>query len=272
MTDVRCGPTCPARVRVVPAAPRARVTLAAAVVIASWLTCVSALAQDVPAEDAAPLPALAFPDEDVPAAELRVLPADPCTRLTLSLSELDRQDARASCLASVRLANRQDRIDEGVVLLGFGLLSTIAGGTIAGIGANDGSDLMLSLGLGTAGWGVINAAFSAALFDVSGSGLAEIEADRVLTSEALVRARERAAAAQDQTATIIAVNAGLDVFYVATGLLLALLGDQAEPEDRWLLGYGLAMAAQGTFLLAYDGVTWAFAADRASRLRALLAE
>ena len=149
-------------------------------------------------------------DDEIPAREIRVLPMDPCLRLTLALSELDRQEARASCLASTRLTNREDRIDEGVVLLGFGLLSAIAGGATAVVGANDGDELLLA--------------------------------------------------------------AGLDVFYVATGLLLWVLGREAEPEERWLEGYGLAMTVQGAALLVYDGVTWAFAADRASRMRSLLRE
>ena len=208
----------------------------------------------------------------IPDAEIRRLPEAPCNRLTLAISALDRRDARASCLASVRLANRQDRIDEGVLLLGFGVLSAIAGGVTAGIGASDGNDFMLSFGLGTAGWGVINAAFSLALFDITGGGLADIDAARGLGGEALVRARAEAAAAQDQPAMIIAVNTGLDVLYIAGGLLLFFLGEASEPDDDFLSGYGLAMAGQGAALLAYDGVTWAFAADRASRLRALLRE
>lgn len=210
--------------------------------------------------------------DGVPTTELRLLPADPCTRLTLALSELDRQGARASCLASMRRANRQDRIDEGVLLMGFALLSAIGGGVTAGIGANDGHTLMFSLGLGTAVWGVINAAFSAFLFDLSQDQLRLIESEGALTSEALLAARDRAAAAQDGTAMWIAVNAGLDVFYVATGLLLFVLGDQMQPTDDGLRGYGLAMAAQGAALLAYDGVTWVFATERAARLRAALRE
>lgn len=210
----------------------------------------------------------------IPETEIRLLPESPCERLTLSLaiSELDRRDARASCLASVRLANREDRIDEGVVLLAFGVISTIVGGVTTGIAANDGNDFLTSFGLGTMGWGVINAAFSAFLFDVSGSVLRDIDDDRGLSGEALLRARDEAATAQDETALIIGINAGLDVLYIAGGLLMYFLGEASEPDDDWLSGYGLAMAAQGTALLAYDGITWAFAADRASRLRALLRE
>ncbi len=213
-------------------------------------------------------------DASIPTAELRLLPTDPCERLTLSfsVSELDRQEARAGCLASARLTNRQDRIDEGVLLLGFGVMSAIAGGVVTGLSVGRGDDLFTSFGLGTAGWGVINAAFSLALLDLGGEQLDAIEGARGLTGDALIRAREEAAAAQDSTATLIAVNAGLDVFYVAAGLLMFVIGDQAAPEDRWLMGYGAAMAAQGGVLLAFDAVTWAFAAERASRLRALLAE
>jgi len=214
-------------------------------------------------------------DEDTIAApELRLLPADPCERLTISfsVSELDRQSARAGCLASVRLANRQDRIDEGVLLLGFGIMSALAGGVVTGLAVSDGDDLRTSFGLGTAGWGLINAAFSVALLDVGNAQLDAIEGARGLTSEALTRAREEAAAAQDATATLIAVNAGLDVFYVAAGILMFVIGEQAEADDRWLMGYGAAMAVQGGALLAFDAVTWGFAADRASRLRTLLRE
>lgn len=213
-------------------------------------------------------------DASIAPSELRLLPPDPCERLTISfaVSELDRQDARASCLASVRLANRRDRIDEGVLLLGFGLLSAVVGGVATGLAVSGGDDLWTSFGLGTAGWGVINAAFSIALFDVTNAQLDAIEGARGLTSEALERARDEAAAAQDATATLIAVNAGLDVFYVAAGLLMFVIGEQAAPDDRWLMGYGAAMAAQGGVLLAYDAVTWGFAADRAGRLRALLRE
>lgn len=233
------------------------------------------LDRPAPLEGPAPLDDDAPLDEDlVPAAELRLLPPDPCERLTISfaVSELDRQEARAGCLAAARLANRQDRIDEGVLLLGFGVMSAIVGGVVTGLAVSGGDDLWTSFGLGTAGWGVINAAFSLALFDVSGAQLDAIEGARGLTSEALVRAREEAAASQDATATLIAVNAGLDVFYIVTGLLMFVIGEQAAPDERWLMGYGAAMAAQGGVLLAYDAVTWGFAADRASRLRALLAE
>ncbi len=203
-------------------------------------------------------------------SEVRVLPADPCERLTLVLSALDRREARASCLASVRLADRQDRIDEGVVLFGFGLLGSVAGGVTTAIGVSDDDTRMLAVGVSILGFSLLDAALSSALFDLSGERLRAIEADRVLGDEALLEAEERAASAQDATASWLALHTGLDALYVATGALLYVLGTRASPEDPWLVGLGLTAVVEGGLLLVYDGVTWAFAAERAGRLRTLL--
>lgn len=200
---------------------------------------------------------------------LRPLLDDPCARLSLVLSELDARAARGGCLAEVRLTNRQDRIDEGVVLLGWGALSVIAGGVVAGVGLADRDDLWVGFGLGTAGWGLVNALLSLALLDLDDGQRRAIERDRDLAGELLERAREDAAAAQYQTATVLAVNAGLDAFYVVTGILLWIVGESSASEDRGLMGYGAAMASQGAALLAYDTVTWLLAGARGDRLRTL---
>ncbi len=204
--------------------------------------------------------------------EVRVLPSDPCMRLTLAFSELGTAEARGSCLADTRLADRQDRIDEGVLLLGWGLMNAIAGGAIAGVGGSDRDDYWLAVGIGTGGWGLVNAALALTLLDLGGAGLRAIEEARGLSGESLERAREDAAAAQYQTGTLLAVNAGLDVLYVVSGILMWVIGQQSAPEERALMGYGAAMAAQGTALLGYDVVTWLFATARGERLRTLLRE
>jgi hypothetical protein len=208
-------------------------------------------------------------DASLPTLDLRALPTDPCARLSLALSELDTRAARGGCLAEVRLVNRQDRIDEGVVLLGWGALSMIAGGVLAGVGLADRDDLWVGFGLGTAGWGLVNALLSLALLDLGDGQRQAIERERDLAGELLERAREDAAAAQYQTATILAVNAGLDAFYVVTGILLWIVGESAATDDRGLMGYGAAMASQGAALLAYDTVTWLLAGARGDRLRTL---
>jgi hypothetical protein len=179
--------------------------------------------------------------------------------------------AQANELADLRLRHRQVRIDEGIGLLVFGLASVVLGGAtaIAGFAASPQDTRWLSLGIGTAGWGAINAIFSVFLFDLGGGTLRDIDADRALRGRALDWAREDAARDQYGTATLIAVNAGLDVFYVVAGILLFVIGDQALPDDQWLEGYGIAMAAQGTALLAYDVSTWIAATARADETREL---
>jgi hypothetical protein len=48
---------------------------------------------------------------------------------------------------------------------------------------------------------------------------------------------------------LLLVNAGLDVFYVAGGLALAL---RRGPDDPYWRGVGLGIVVQGGFLLAFD--------------------
>jgi hypothetical protein len=175
--------------------------------------------------------------------------------------------AAADRLASLRLSQREARHTEGYVLLGWALASVVGGGVIAGAGYQD--ERWLGAGLGTLGWGAINALFSIFLFDLSGGQLRDIEADRALRGRELDVAREDWAAGQYSTAAIIAVNAGLDVFYVATGILLWVIAAQSAPELRWLEGYGAAMAVQGGALLGYDVTTWIAASQRGDEARAL---
>lgn len=184
----------------------------------------------------------------------------------------DDEASFAAELAELRRRDRDARIAEGWVLVGYGGASIAAGAVLSGIGAEQGDERMLAAGLGTLGWGAINALFSLFLMDLSGAVARDIEADRDARGADLVAAREDAARDQWSTATLIAVNAGLDVFYVVTGILLALIGDTAGPGD-WafgareaLIGYGAAMSAQGGGLLIYDVVTWLFAQDRGDRL------
>lgn len=190
----------------------------------------------------------------------------------------DAEAGLAERLADARRANLDARAREGWALVAFAAASVATGAVLAVAGAEAGDDRTLWAGLGTAGWGAINAVFSLFLFDLSGATGRDIEADRAARGADLVAAREEAARAQWSTATLVAVNAGLDVFYVAAGLLLFALGDLADPGDGWtydgrdaLVGYGGAMAAQGGVLLVYDVVTWILAQDRGDRLLAMRA-
>jgi hypothetical protein len=178
-------------------------------------------------------------------------------------------------LYRLRLGHREARMNEGWTLVAFGGVSLAAGGILTGVGAAQNDERLLWAGLGTLGWGAINAVFSLFLMDLSGEVRRDIDEDRHARGADLTAAREDAAREQWRTAATIAVNAGLDVFYVATGILLAVLGDLSSPGEwsyaarEGLVGYGAAMAAQGGVLLVYDVVTWLLAQDRGDRTMAL---
>jgi hypothetical protein len=209
---------------------------------------------------------LAEPETAVETAEISVAPAAVDAAYGASLGEV-----QANQLADRRLRHRQARIDEGIGLLAFALASVVVGGgtAIAGFLASPEDTRWMSIGIGTAGWGAINAIFSVILFDLGGGNLRDIEADRALRGRELDWAREDAARDSYGSAAVVAVNAGLDVFYITAGILLFIIGDQAMPDDQWLEGYGIAMASQGTALLVFDLTTWFAATARGDELREL---
>lgn len=182
--------------------------------------------------------------------------------------EAAQESALADELAVERMGQRGERYAEGMWLLSYGLGSIVAGGVIAAAGHED--PFWLWAGIGSAGWGAINLWFGLPMMDLGGGAGREIEAQRSLRGDALDDRREDLASDQYGAAAIFAFNGGLDVFYVATGIFLAVLGaellDTPSPE---LAGYGVAMAAQGVGLLAFDVFGWIRAQDRGHRLQRL---
>lgn len=183
--------------------------------------------------------------------------------------DLTRPDPIADELADVRRAHHVERREAGHVLFWTGVVSVVAGGVVAGVMHEDPFALMF--GLGTAGWGAVNAGLAIGLLDLGDGGFARIEADRLLRGEELRAARERALRAQEQSGAFFALNLGLDVFYVAAGVLLYFLADQLEGEQdaQFLRGYSVAMSSQGAFLLGFDLVEWIASSARASRIAAI---
>lgn len=223
-------------------------------------------AADAAAQDAGDLPAPsprdAVADEpNAEAPEEAVVPVD--------------EAVLAEDLYRLRLGHLEARANEGWALVGYGGASIAAGGVLAGLGAAQHDERLLWAGVGTLSWGAINALLSVFLFDLSGGVRAAAEEDRTARGADLRAAREDAARDEYHTGAIIAVNAGLDVFYVATGILLAVIGGLSSPGEwsygarEGLIGYGAAMAAQGGGLLIYDVATWLLAQDRGDRTLAL---
>lgn len=180
--------------------------------------------------------------------------------------DLTLPDPIADELTDVRISQQVERREAGIVLLVGGLVSVLGGGIVAAVENQD--PFWLAFGLGSAGWGAVNAALSIGMLDIGDGGFRRIEADRTLRGRDLREARERALRAQDGNATMFALNFGLDVFYIATGVLLFFLADQInDAHDAELLrGYSVAMTGQGGFLFAFDLVEWLASVARADRI------
>ena len=191
--------------------------------------------------------------------EVAVLPA----RLVLSLDS-----ALAERAATLRLEMREEKITEGAVLLSFAGASVLGGAATAIVGLND--FRLLSAGLASAGWGLVNGVLALFLLDLSQDSLNAAQATRLMTGERLFADIDGLARDQGGSALIFAVNTGIDVGYVATGLLIALLGFNARPEDQGLIGYGLAQAAQGLGLFAFDLACWVRSSERQGSAQRLL--
>jgi hypothetical protein len=171
-------------------------------------------------------------------------------------------------LADERLTQRGERYAEGVWVFSYGIGSIVAGGVIAAAAHDD--PFWLGAGLGTASWGAINLWFGLPMMDLGGGLQRRIHEERSLRGDALRERREDLATDQYGASALFAFNGGLDIFYIASGIFLAVLGSELlEPRLPELTGYGVAMAAQGVGLLIYDIFGWVRAAERGNRLQRL---
>lgn len=197
-------------------------------------------------------------------APLTLLPREAAVAPTLA-AERARAHARWARLTELRLSIRDDRQTAGVVLLSMGLVSVAVGGALAVVGRDE--KMLLAAGITTASFGAVNAALSFGMLDVSGNDERRIRAARD-PNDFEVR-REAELVAHLRSGQFFAVNAGLDVFYMATGALLCVIADMQNQNDRWELGAGIALIAQGAWLMVFDIVNWLNSNSRAARFREL---
>ena len=130
-------------------------------------------------------------------------------------------------------------------LLGWGAGSVVVG---AGLVTACRADLR-QIGLQAIGWGAVDAALA-----LNGRRAARARQRQELAATAPAVEREAARFQQ-----IVAVNAGLDLLYIAGGWWLAQTAGQ-RPQRR---GLGLGIVVQGLFLLIYDSwLVWRVAAWR----------
>lgn len=168
-------------------------------------------------------------------------------------------------LTDLRLSVRTSRRTAGFVLLGLGLASVVAGGAIAAVGHEQRAHL--AAGITTASFGAVNAALSFGLLDLSGA-----QQERILSARdpnEFAALREAELIAHLHSGQFFAVNAGLDVFYMAAGALLCAIAAVRDQPDRWELGAGVALITQGAMLMAFDIVNWLNSNARSARFRAL---
>ncbi len=172
-----------------------------------------------------------------------------------------------AALRRVRAANLAQHRREGWWVFGWGLASALAGGVVA-IALRDEPE-WLSFGLTTAAFGAIDAGLALGMVDLSGAKREAIDAGRLgdLTDpEAILT---ESITAQRKAGQIFALNLGLDVAYIASGVLMFFLGRAQDPEEGLLTGSGVAMISQGAFLLGFDLIAWIRTGQRAAALEAL---
>lgn len=170
-------------------------------------------------------------------------------------------------LMDVRLAQRAERRREGFWLFGWGVANAV-GGTIVAIARRD-DQAWLAAGVTTASFGVIDAVLAFGLLDLGGTRRRMILDGRSGVHTLAPDVREAELTGQLRSAQGFAFNAGLDVFYMAAGILLYALGRVRSEPSGWEEGAGLAMVGQGAFLLGFDLVAWIRSNRRAETLRAL---
>lgn len=168
-------------------------------------------------------------------------------------------------LRETRAEQLSRRETAGMVLLGWGVVNVVAGATVAAAGRDE--PTLLGGGVTAATWGLVNGLLSLFLFDLSGARARDIDEGRHGELTDPERVREQAVVDQLRSGQIFALNLGLDVFYIAAGVLGYLLA-RAENEDA-LAAAGLVSAGQGVFLLGFDLVEWLTANANAEALRAL---
>lgn len=184
--------------------------------------------------------------------------------LGLSASPAAAQDFDSD-LRALRLEHHEARETEGWVLLGWGAANVVGGGVAAAVGHDD--PVVLTVGLMSAGWGIVNGLLSLFLFDLSGDRERDIRAGRLGDLDDPQEVREQAVVDQLRSGQVFALNLGLDVGYIAGGALMYFLGRERDEDP--LAAAGVTIAAQGLFLLVFDLVNWLGANERAEELRAL---
>ncbi|HET6335822.1 MAG TPA: hypothetical protein VFG30_21500 [Polyangiales bacterium] len=167
-------------------------------------------------------------------------------------------------VTQLRLEHRSSRQTAGWVLFSWGGINAVGGGLVAAI-EHDRAE-WVAAGLVSAAFGVVNALLAPSLMDLSEARERNILREQADSNADFAAIRERERASQLGVGQTFAFNTGLDVFYIATGILVYVLGSVQSPRVAWEQGAGLTFVVQGVPLLAFDIYNWIAANERAEAL------
>jgi hypothetical protein len=145
------------------------------------------------------------------------------------------QSAGAAPIPAARGALPEDRVEAaGMAVLGSWAALNLAGGTAGALLAED--EAWRAFHLGNAAWNTVNGGIAIA------GAVSLARREPASGAERVERAR--------RLHRVLAINAGLDVGYLAAGGVLWAVG--ARQQRPALVGTGAALGLQGAWLLGFD--------------------
>ena len=161
--------------------------------------------------------------------------------------------AQADVLVDMR-ARQIDSERAQVIALTSVAAASLAAGTTRAIVKRD-DKFWLGFGVITAAFGAVNMGFAVAGF-VQGNNERRLnESKRSLQGDLVLQYRDELVANARSSATIYALNLGLDIAYITAGAMLWIFGQRFLNNDA-MHGMGIAGVIQGALLFAYDLAAW----------------
>lgn len=165
--------------------------------------------------------------------------------------------------ADTLVANHAQALDgdraTNSALAAWGGAAIVAGVTLAAAKRDD--KQWLTFGLFTAAVGAVNVGFSVLGLVQEANERKTLAAKLQLDGDALRDYQQELVARHRGAATIYALNFGLDVSYVAAGVILWVVGERLKPNPI-LHGMGMAGVIQGAYLFISDFLNWLLAEQR----------
>jgi hypothetical protein len=129
----------------------------------------------------------------------------------------------------------------GLYVLGGWAVANIAGGAIGWANSTGSAKYFHQMNVF---WNTVNLGIAGfALYNNLNTDISLLSADEMLSKHT-------------KTENLYLINAGLDVVYIGTGLLLKHFSTTNPNKQDLLKGYGNSVILQGSFLMAFDLIMW----------------